>query len=368
MPFWWSCLQIMALARSFPDILKHLIFIASAVILTAGPGADKAVAQAGNGWSVCNETSRIIETSTGRPSGSDVIVEGWTRIRPGECRVVMPAPLKPGPHFLYGRSSRAHRGGVAEWTGEYTFCVDGQGSFSVESPPDCLAMGLEPRKFQPVLVESRTRWSTTLRETEKYDLIRAKAAGIQRLLDDAGVESGKIDGYIGRRTRQSIAAFLKSKDLPENPSDDQLIDYLEQVAIDRARNLGLTICNRTKERTWTAIARRRGEGWESRGWWPIDAGGCARVIDTALLATPHYIFAEIETDTGLKRLSGTGESFCISRSHFAILGRDKCKERFYQSAPFIESATPEDGRLVYELFDRDFREVEGKTAAGERTP
>ncbi len=323
-------------------------------LLTSG----KASAQAASGWSVCNETSMIIETASGRTKGADVIVEGWRRVRPGECKVILNAPLKPGPYFLYGRSSRAHRGGIREWTGEYQYCVDAQGSFSVESPPDCGAMGLEPRDFKPVLIESKTRWITTLRETEKWTTTTAKAAGIQRLLGDAGVESGKIDGYIGRRTRGAISTFLQSRKLPASTDDNQLMDYLEQVAIERSRNLGFTLCNRTDERVWTAIGRRRGEGWESRGWWPIDAGGCERVIDEALLATPHYVFAEIESDAGLKRLSGASESFCLSRAQFAILGRDQCEEKFFDTANFVETAEPEDGKLVFELFDRDFEFAE----------
>lgn len=341
--------------------------LAGLFMLFFGLSGLPAHSQTGNGWSVCNQTSWIAEVATGKPSsGTDVIVEGWTRIRPGECRIVMPAPLRKGPNFLYGRSSKAHRGGTTEWTGEYEYCVDAQGSFSVESPPNCVAMGLEPRRFKPVLIESANRWTTTLRETEKLTMQKARAAGIQRLLADAGVETAKIDGYIGRRTRRAIADFLKERKLPADTDDDGLIDYLEQVAIDRARNIGMTICNRTKERAWTAIGRRRGEGWESRGWWPIDAGACARVIDDELLATPHYIFAEIESDAGLKRLSGGVEPFCWSRSHFAILGKENCKERFYESAMFTETEKPENGNLVYELFDRDFNFVEHAKKNGEK--
>lgn len=344
----------MVQARSFPDRFTGAAFALIALTLLVLWAAPAARAQAATGWSVCNQTSMIIETATGRPSGSDVIVEGWTRIRPGECRVVLPAPLQPGPHFLYGRSSRAHRGGIREWTGEYNYCVDAQGSFSVESPPDCVVMGLEARSFKPILIESKTRWTTTLKETQKWSMTTAKAAGIQRLLDDAGVESGTIDGYVGRRTRSAIAQFLKSKNLPSDTDDNQLMDYLEQVAIERARNLGLTICNRTSERTWTAIGRRRGEGWESRGWWPIEAGACERVVDESLLAAPHYVFAEIETPAGTKRLKGAAEPFCISRSQFAILGRDECEKKFYDTASFVETTEAVDGKLVFELFDRDF--------------
>jgi uncharacterized membrane protein len=38
-----------------------------------------------DGWRLCNRTSYVVEAATGRPDGSEVIVEGWTRLRPGDC-------------------------------------------------------------------------------------------------------------------------------------------------------------------------------------------------------------------------------------------------------------------------------------------
>ncbi len=347
----------MALERLFQ--IRHVFALLGALgtmLLTSAPAA----AQSGEGWSVCNETSRIVELATGRPLANTHVIEGWTRIRPGECRTVVEAPLRSGEiYYLYGRTSRAHRGGMRSWVGDYPFCVDSQGAFSLESLPNCTAMGLETRKFQPVLIESSTSWSTTLKETQKWTRERAQSAGIQRLLDDAGVESGSIDGYIGRRTRGAIRDFLSAQKLSSETTDAELIDYLEQVAIERSRNIGLSICNRTDERLWAAIGRRRGEGWESRGWWRLEAGSCERVIDQALIAAEHYVYAEMETETGTRYLKTTkGDTFCHSPSQFAILGKDKCKEAFYDEAVFKQTAIPEDGRLVVEFFERDFRPEE----------
>lgn len=344
----------MALERLFRSLFNLGLFCLISLLLGAGQTASAQTAR--NGWSVCNETSRIVELATGRPMNNSVVVEGWTRIRPGECRIVLQAPLNSGsPYFLYGRTSRAHRGGMKSWTGDYPFCVDSQGSFSVESPPNCTAMGLESRRFQPILIESSTRWSTTLKETQKWSLQTAQMAGIQRLLDDAGIESGAIDGYIGRRTRGAIQEFLASQNLPGDSTDEELIDYLEQVAIQRSRNIGLNLCNRSDYGVWAAIARRRGEGWESRGWWRLEAGSCERVVDQALIATPHYIYAEMETDEGRRVLSAEGENtFCTSRAQFAVLGRDQCKEAFYDEKVFQETSVPTDGGLVFEFFNRDF--------------
>lgn len=343
--------QVRFSTSCFPGFLLLIV----AVLATGG-----ASAQSSNGWSVCNQTSMIVETATARPEGSDVVVEGWMRVRPGECRVVMAAPLRPGPHFLYARSSQAHRGGVKQWTGEFPYCVDAQGSFSVQSPPNCVTMGLEERRFQPVLIESRNRWRTDLKETEIWTMKSARAAGLQRLINDAGVQKTTIDGYIGRSTRNAIATFLRANNIAADVDDEELIDLLETVAIDRARNLGLTFCNRSNHRIWSAFARRRGEGYESRGWWSIEAGACEKVIDEALIATPYFVHAEMETDEGRKQLTGAGDKFCMSQTKFAILDREDCGEAFYEDGLFKETTVPEDGRLVYEFFERDFSFVDGE--------
>ncbi|WP_293617070.1 DUF1036 domain-containing protein [Ponticaulis sp.] len=339
--------------------LSRILPTLSFFLISGFLGAAAASAQEQEGWSICNETSMIAELATGRQVNNDVVIEGWNRVRPGECRIVLQAPLRTGtPYFLYGRTSRAHRGGQQSWTGDYEFCVDGQGTFSVESPPDCAAMGLETRSFQAITIEDRTSWTTTLRETARWPQSNAQAAGIQRLLGDAGVESGSIDGYIGRRTRAAIRTFLSEQNLPSDATDEELIDYLEQIAIERSRNLGFTICNRTEERIWAAIGRRRGEGWESRGWWALASDTCERVIDQDLISASHFVYAEMDTEEGRKVLTGGVDRFCISHSQFAILGRETCEANFYEEAGFIETDVPEDGLLIYEFFDRDFEYVE----------
>ena len=52
-----------------------------------------------NGWELCNRTSYVVEAATGRPDGEEVIVEGWTRIRPGQCETALEGPF--GDHTGY---------------------------------------------------------------------------------------------------------------------------------------------------------------------------------------------------------------------------------------------------------------------------
>jgi uncharacterized membrane protein len=110
----------MALVRSFRNALAVL---AAAVFF---PGIAAAAQESGarDGWKLCNKTSFIIEAAFGVPEEKDITVEGWLKLRPGECKVAVETPLEPKYHFLYARTSLAHRGGPREWGGRTELCVD----------------------------------------------------------------------------------------------------------------------------------------------------------------------------------------------------------------------------------------------------
>jgi len=335
---------------------RWFLRLAVLVIFTVTVPALPARAQDEAGWQLCNRTSFIIETAVGHTVGKGVSVDGWTKLAPGTCGVALPGPLTPGIHYLYGRGSSAHQGGGREWGGRFELCVDPTGGFSLESPPDCAAMGLEAQGFRPVSITA-TAWTNNFTEVEDWSLENARNAGLQRLLDEAGVVSGNIDGHIGSRTRAAINDFLKLKGLPADTSDADLIDFLEQAAEERSRALGFTLCNRTKNRIWSAIARRSTDGWESRGWWRIEGGGCARVIDRPLRGSEHFVYAEMEEPGGLRTLSRASEAFCVGRAKFVIPGRDNCEAGSYRTALFARTPAPTERKLVFEFFDRDFTEA-----------
>ncbi|MBY9065603.1 DUF1036 domain-containing protein [Hyphomonas sp. WL0036] len=345
----------MALERWFLRLVVLILACGAALLLPAdAQGTD------GDGWKLCNRTSYVIEAAVGHHQGNGITVEGWTKLHPGACRVALPGPLTAGTYYLYGRTSSAHLGGGREWGGRYDLCVDPTGGFSLESPPDCAAMGLETQGFRPVDITKDGNWTNLFTEVETYDQDKARNAGLQRLLDEAGVVSGNVDGFIGQRTRSAIADFLKLRGLPANLSDADLIDYLEQAAAERGRNVGFTLCNRTKNRIWSAIARRSPEGWESRGWWRIEAGGCARVIDRPLRGSEHFVYAEMEDGAQLRTLSNANEAFCVGRSKFAIAGREDCEDSAYRTALFTRTPAPVDRKLIYEFFARDFTQTAGQ--------
>ncbi len=340
------------------QLFSRIFAGAAALFILLMAGGGHAEAQAAKGWQLCNRTSYVIEASVARYEGQGVVVEGWKRLRPGACETAMDGPLRPGIHYLFARSSIAHRGGRKIWGGDFPLCVDTTGSFSVESPQDCSAMGLEPRDFRPVLIENRNVWKTSFTETEEFSADEASNAGVQRLLADAGIYNGNIDGNIGRKTRAAIGEFLTQNELSEDTTDTDLIDVLEQIAQERGRNIGLTLCNRTRNRIWSAIARRRGEGWESRGWWLLESGGCARVVDEPLLTAEHFVFAEMMEEGRVRTLKDATDPFCVSRTRFAINGRANCEASAHRTGLFVATPPAENRRLLYEFFERDFKEPE----------
>jgi uncharacterized membrane protein len=345
----------MALARLFTD--RTLIALASAALAALALFSVRAAAQQNSGWQICNETSYILEAAAARPDGQAVLVQGWFRLRPGECRIAIAAPLARGTHYLYARTSSAHRGGRQQWGGDAPLCVDPARSFHFDNPPDCATMGMDERLFRRVMINKRDSWRTTFSEAEPYTLARARQQGLQRLLDDAGYDIGVNTRSIDpRRIAQAIAQFRAAARLAPNANEDQLIDALERAAQQRSQQVGLTLCNHTRARMWTAVARRRSEGWESRGWWLLNANSCVRAIDDVLVQEVYYVYASLENDEGERLLAAGGEPFCTSPSRFAILGRENCDDRYYDTTLFTPIATRKRQGLVVDFEDRDFLE------------
>lgn len=302
---------------------------------------------------VCNETSFIVEIALGWATPErDIAVEGWTRIRSGECVEAGPNidPDSTDPLLFYARSTAAYLGGVREWGGQLELCV-GASDFAVEGVSDCDSLGLDQRGFDVLRGEHRFR--TVLIESDDYGE-DAQEAGTQRLLRDAGYDIRAIDGLEGRRTERAIAAFVAAETLPSTPPRPELIDALEAAAIRRNSEAGLIVCNETEGRVAVALGRERNEIWEARGWWRLDAGGCARLMADHLTEADAWFYAERTGET-VGALQGGTENFCFAPSRFVAEGRDDCESRGYSSAAFRQIPEPLAGTSRIELTIADFR-------------
>ena len=59
---------------------------------------------------LCNRTSYVLYAATGTAVVGGVTVQGWSRVAPGFCQVVLPGDLIAPAYYLYARSSQAHSG------------------------------------------------------------------------------------------------------------------------------------------------------------------------------------------------------------------------------------------------------------------
>ncbi len=323
-------------------MFRALLFLAFLIPAVPAQAAD-----------ICNETSFIVEAALGWATPQrDIAVEGWTRIRPGECVEAGPGihPDSSDPLLFYARSSAAYLGGVREWGGPLDLCV-GASDFAVEAVSDCDALGLDRRGFDVLRGEHRFR--TVLVEPADFGA-DAQEAGIQRLLRDAGYDIRLIDGLDGRRTTRAIAAFVQAEGLPRTPPRPELIDALEAAAIRRNAEAGLIVCNETEGRIAVALGRQRETVWEARGWWRLDAGGCARLIADHLSTANAWFYAERSGETG-GTLQGGTETFCFSPSRFVAEGRTDCAGRGYSTGAFRQIPDPVEGTSHIALTIDDFR-------------
>lgn len=304
---------------------------------------------------VCNETSFVLDIAKAWRTPAGLAVEGWTRIFPGQC-----ADTDPGVEFeqyLYARSTPAYLGGVREWRGGEIACIDDP-DFSFEGVSDCDALGLEAQRFRRLVGTERER--TVLIEPARFG-IRAEEAGLQRLLDAAGYYDRAIDGYAGRRTRQAVASFESDVGREFGNNRQALMEALHDYAFERNTDLGLTVCNNAGDTVAIALAQPVGNRWETRGWWRITSGTCARPVAARLDDQELYYFAQ-RTGPGVTELDALSliegsEEFCIAPARFLIEGRGDCANRTYETAMFRAVTDIENGSATIALDITDFEEL-----------
>lgn len=309
-------------------------------------------AQRAEAAELCNETSYVIQLATGWPVEGGVSIQGWQRIRPGECvATAQDVSLETDtPIFYYAKTSSAYLGGVREWRGGVPLCVD-EADFDVVANTRCAALGLASRDF--MIREGDNRARTVLVEPDNFGR-RAETAGIQRLLESAGYAISSVDGYEGRGTRRAVNTFLSDRELGSRPAASRLIDELEAYALERNATSGVILCNNTIGDISAVIGHRVSDVWQSRGWWRLHSGECARMLASHLETANAYYYAErINTGERTPIEDGT-QVFCLAPARFVSEGRENCTQRGYAEARFRVIPEPEDGGVRISVSDDDF--------------
>ena len=307
-------------------------------------------------WQICNETSYALRVAVATMVEDKMQPRGWSKIRAGSCLDVVAPPGTP--KFLIAESSPAHRGGVREWKGETPMCASSD-DFVADIAIGCPLQDLSTKPYLSVDPEERI---TTLVEIDDFGS-KAGTAGIQRLLRDNGYDISRIDGMAGRRTSRTLATFLKDKELSTSLTPEEQLDALETAALEKVKEVGLTICNKSSATVWTAIGRRRKGNWESKGWWSIKKEECGQIFNDTLISADVSFYALQDgiideegakgDDRTLRAVSATPSQFCVADARFAVLGRENCADLGYQAANFRALPIDKEG-LTIDLTDADF--------------
>ncbi|MBI1328772.1 MAG: DUF1036 domain-containing protein [Alphaproteobacteria bacterium] len=316
---------------------RRFLMALGAMVALAWPGAAQAQLK------LCNQTSYVLYTATGALANTQIVTHGWTRVVPGECRVVANERLS-GAMFLHAHSSHAHSGPPRTWGGASQLCTK-ETDFNLQVAANfrrCESDDAFLTPFATVDTKGNAAWTTTLTESRDIKTLdAARHAGITRLLRDIGYPASGRGANEAVRRDAALKAFRQRMKLSDKASPNDLFDALETEAMKAAAPQGYAICNDTGKPVWAALALPENKQWVTRGWWQIAPGGCAKAITDPL----KYEKAYLRVERGPKQIVGGKANFCVTDIEFEVFGRDRCTERGLRAAGFAE--TPVKGRSGY---------------------
>ena len=282
------------------------------------------------------------------------ISQGWFVVPPGACREILRAPLQQLELFAYARATEVYGMDGIYFPGSIPFCIAAE-DFLIQEVGLCRLRDLHHARFAPIAFAGED-WTTYFSEAQQYDQERALVAGWQRLLARLGYAVGAIDGILGSRTQEALAAFRKEQGL--GAEDDILFDAMSQALLSRRGESGLEICNRSRHRVWAAVGIGAGDSAEdntaedrlaaveTRGWLPAEPGDCVAILEEPLQARDYYLFAEAVDENGFvieddaeTTVWGGEHVLCVSAIRFAIRRQGACDARNLDQRGFYRVET-----------------------------
>lgn len=289
-------------------------------------------------YSFCNKSSYALSAAIGYVDGDRLATRGWWRLRPGQCKVVLTEQANPGRYFVYAEAIPGHKGPLRTWSGDTALCVENSGFFNIRNQDVCRDDPMQQRRFFDVEVTEAAggAWQTDFTEASNYTVYSAEVAGVQRLLNDVGLETGDIDGAMGRTTQRMIANYRKQKGLTDGSNiDDELIDALIEDANAHEAKLGFFYCNKTDNAVWSAIAQpAEGDTYLSKGWWRLEPGDCAKIIKGELEHDHYYVYGVIEEGVNERILTGGDKALCVNNVLFSVKNNLTCGDQDLDEAMF----------------------------------
>ncbi|NCG10565.1 MAG: DUF1036 domain-containing protein [Alphaproteobacteria bacterium] len=366
MLFFWSYSPPLGLAHSFlegtaemvlrvqnPSMWRSSIVLVSVLfgclmsnILSLNSAAAETV-------KLCNYTSYVLEAATAVQDGNASQSKGWVRMFPGKCEAAPQAPSSGAELFVYARSLKVHAGDVQNFTGAERFCIRNDANFEINGRRECRMRGYVAADFSPAEYSSKKN-QIFFSESYNFNRKQAQVAGAQRLLSDIGYEIGVIDGFAGRRTRDSLKDFQNKNDLKQSQTITQnLLAKLFEKAEETSKTRGLQLCNDTPHLVWSAIGFVSKDNFTTQGWLKIPSDECIRAINKSLLDRYYFVYAEAVDKQGKLLLQGGkpliwGGTFnlCTKPTRFTIEGRNECAEKGFDKTGFMKIDTGKEQKWI----------------------
>jgi len=323
---------------AFPEILKSgpkAVFLTIA-LLGAGLTPQRAEAK----YSICNETSYVLEAATGLTEGANTITQGWFQILPGQCKVALKEDLRQDNYFLFARTISLYDQILKRFSGGRKLCIS-TSDFLIKGADKCT----DPAQTYENFIEikpTKPDWKTSLTEEVAYKPKQAALAGLQRLLAMAGYDIGDIDGIAGGMTNRALEDFIAKAGLKNaSKTGTEVFSTLISAVRKRQTESGLQICNETRFLVWSSIGQHEGEDIITRGWYKVLPGECIRPLRKPLDGQVIYSYGEAVDDkgkiaikSGIKLIWAGKYRLCTKKSRFTIETQGKCDAEGQSTSAF----------------------------------
>jgi len=338
MPFFWSYIPNMVPERLFPERLKKrakALFVLLA-LLGAALMPQKALAK----YSICNETSYVLEAATGSQENGTLTTQGWFQVLPGQCKVALKGDLEQTNYYLFARTISLYDQILRRFSGGRKLCIS-TSDFLIKGADKCSDPAQTYEKFIEIKPE-KPDWKTALTEEVSYKAPQAAMAGLQRLLAMAGYDIGDIDGIAGGMTNRALEDFMAKADLKNaGKTSPEVFNALISAVRKRQQESGLQICNETRFLVWSSIGQHEGEDILTRGWYKVLPGECIRPLRKPLDGQVIYSYGEAVDDKGqiavkggIKLIWAGKYQLCTKKSRFTIETQGKCDGKGLSTTAF----------------------------------
>ncbi len=129
--------------------LARLAMVGAAFLLSAVPSMA--------GLQVCNETHGTARVALGQIVEADWKSQGWWRILPGKCKMLLSGALKARYYYLF--STDGHSG---TWGGSTQFCMTESQKFTIAGRMGCAHRGYDTKGFFEIDTRDRSDWTEYL--------------------------------------------------------------------------------------------------------------------------------------------------------------------------------------------------------------